>query len=136
MTVPVSARREASNYLHSTGPDVCLTPMGSGMVPVAYSCICILENSSRTSRTVNNNTVPDFQLNTRCTRTQGHEPGTGRGVVVPGYLSVSHIRQAEGTIYSEGWAIVRDGHPAWMNRPDEGAVETRRSKSTNTVEHF
>lgn len=135
MSAPISARRHASNYLHSTGPDVCWTPMGSAMVPVPYNSICFLDSSSRTSRTVRNNEEEDFQLNTRCTRTQGHEPGTGKGVKVPGHMRISHVREGDSTIYSEGWAIVRDGHPAWMNRPDEGSVEVRRSKLIERVSH-
>ena len=133
MTVPISARYDGSNYLYSIAPDVCLTPMGGAMVPVPYNSIAFLDTSIRTSRTVRNNEDTDFQLNSRASVTLGHEPGTGRGVVVPGYRTYSLIRKAEGTIFSEGWAIMRDGDPAWMNRPDPGPDDIRRTTSTEDI---
>ena len=137
MSVPVSARRDSSNCVYSIAPDVCWTPIGDVIVPVAYNSICFFAEgqTSRTSRTVRNNGNHDFQLNTRCTRTEGHDAGTRKGVIVPGHQEVSHVMTGEGTIYSEGWAIVRDGDPAWINRPDEGAVEDRRSSSKQKITH-
>lgn len=126
MNDKVSGRRDATNIMVTTGPDVCWTPMGGGMVPVAYSCIAFLDPSVRVSGTVNNNSDNDFQLNTRSCRIIGHEPGTGKGVVVPGYKRYSHVKTASPTVFSEGWAVVRDGDPAWMNHPDEGPTEPRR----------
>ncbi|MGL4237123.1 PAAR-like domain-containing protein [Tabrizicola sp.] len=135
MNVPISARKDGTHFIYSIAPDVCWTPMGSGKVAVPYNSIAFLDPAARVSRTVRNNSDPDFQLNSRATVTIGHEPGTLKGVKVPGYKSISHVRVAERTIYSEGWAIVRDGDPAWVNRPDYGAVEPRRQKSTETIPH-
>lgn len=138
MSNPVSARRDGTNYVHSIFPDVCWTPIGDVMVPIPYSSICLFDEGSitRQSRTVRNNEDHDFQLNTRCTKTTGHEPGTGKGVIVPGYMQISHIMQGEGAIFSEGYAIVRNEHMAWMNRPDEGPQEGRRSSTTTSIEHI
>lgn len=133
MSAPISARYDGSNYLYSIAPDVCWTPMGSTMVPVPYNSIAFLDTSERTSRSVRNNSEHDYQLNSRPSLTLGHEPGTGKGVVVPGYMKYSLIMQAEETIFSEGWAIVRDAHPAWINRPDPGGDEVRRSKSKENI---
>jgi len=136
MSAPVSARNDGSNYAYSIGPDVCWTPMGSSVVPVPYFSIARFDPSSRTSRTVRNNGLHDFQLNTRATRTQGHEPGTQKGVRVPGYKAISHAAQGSATVFSEGFAVVRNGDPARINRPDNGAQEPRRNKKTIKISYF
>ncbi|AWN45338.1 hypothetical protein DK419_02550 [Methylobacterium terrae] len=127
MSKPVSGRREGSNLMVTTGPDVCWTPMGGGMVPVAYSCVVDLDGSERVSPDVRNNALKDFQLNTRAVRITGHEPGTGKGVVVPGYKKYSHVRTASSTVFSHGHAVVRDGDPCWINHPDLGPTEPQRT---------
>jgi hypothetical protein len=132
-TVPISARREGTNIMHCTGPDVCLTPMGSAMVPVAYMSMVTLGASVRTSRTVRNNGLEDFQLNSRSTVVTGHEPGTGRGVKVAGYKAFAHAKKGSSTVYSEGWAVVRDGDPAWINHPDVGPTEPHRVMTPTVV---
>lgn len=133
MSTRVSGRRDAANIMVTTGPDVLLTPMGSGMVPVAYSVVAYFDPSVRLSGKVRNNSLNDFQLNARAAKITGHEPGTGKGVVVPGYLTYSHVKTASSTVYSEGWAVVRDGDPAWINHPDVGPTEPQRSLGTVEV---
>jgi Domain of unknown function (DUF4150) len=119
----VSARKCPSNVIVSTGPDVCLTPVGGGMVPVAYSSIAFLDTAIRYSKSVRNNGKFDFQLNSRTSCSTGHEPGTGKGVIVPGYLGPAHVDVASHFVYSEGWATCSHRDPAWINRPDPGPVE-------------
>jgi len=58
---------------------------------------------------------------------RGHEPGVRKGVVVSGYKQYATIRQGSSTVFSEGWQVVRDGDPAWINRPDPGSVEGRQN---------
>lgn len=126
MSEQVSGRRDGSNIMVTTGPDVLLTPMGSGMVPVAYSSVAFFDPSERLSRSVRNNANNDFQLNTRSARMTGHEAGIGKGVVVPGHMAYSHVKTASSNVFSEGWAVVRNEDPAWMNHPDVGPTEPRR----------
>ena len=61
----ISGRNDASNVMVSTGPDVCLTPMGSGTVPVAYGVVALLDAAVRLSDSVRQNGRWDFTLNTR-----------------------------------------------------------------------
>lgn len=107
--------------------------MGSTMVPVPYMSIVTFGSAARTSRTVRDNGKNDFQLNSRALVVTGHEPGIGKGVVVAGYKSHALVRTGASDIYSEGWAEIRDGDPALINRPGPGAVENRRTFRTETI---
>jgi hypothetical protein len=125
----VSARKCASNTIVSKGPDVCLTPRGSKMVPVPYSSIAFLDTAVRVSTSVRNNGKYDFQLNSRCASSIGTEPGTGRGVKSPGHLGPAHCDVAADYFFSEGYAVVAHRDPAWINRPDLGPQESQRNKA-------
>lgn len=130
----ISARNDITNLIVSTGPDVCWTPMGSSKVAVPYISSARLDPALRLASSVRDNGRKDFMLNSRAAITKGHEPGTLKGVKVAGYHSISHCRVASATVYSEGWACVRDRDPAWVNRPDPGSVEPSRSKRNDTVD--
>lgn len=131
MSIPISARFDGADYIYSIGPDVCLTPN----VPVPYNSIAFLDTSIRVSRNVRNNSNHDFQLNSRASVVKGHEKGVGKGVIEHGYKTWAFVKLAEGTVFSDGWAIVRDGDPAWINRPDPGPEDIRRTSSIEEVEH-
>lgn len=128
----ISARKCATNVIVSVGPDVCLTPRGSCMVPVAYSSIAHLDTAVRYSPTVRNNGKYDFQLNSRCSVSEGHEPGVGRGVVVPGYKGHAHAETAASYVYSTGFATVAHRDPAWINGVGLGPQEPRKSEEEVT----
>jgi hypothetical protein len=133
MAKEVSGRQQGGQYMiASTGPDVCLTPMGSGMVPVAYCSVAFLDPAVRVSTSVRNNGGRDFQLNSRAATSTGHEPGTGRGVQETGYKGMAHAKTASATVFSEGWAVVRDSDPAWINHPGPGPTEDRRTMTEET----
>ncbi len=127
MSDRISARRDDSNIIVSTGPDVCLTPMGSAMVPVAYSSVAFMGSSTRVSSSVRCNKRNDFQLNSRVGTSTGHEPGTGKGVKVPGYKGHALVIKASSSVFSEGWATCRHRDPAMINRPGPGATEPKGS---------
>ena len=129
MSIPISARKDGTNIIFSKGPDVCKTPVGSSMVPVPYVTVATLAPSSRTAKSVRNNGKKDFNLNTRTRLVTGHEPGVGKGIKDAGYKGYAHIKKASSTVFSEGYAVVRDGDPAWINGAGPGSKEKRRSKS-------
>jgi len=133
MTGKVSARQDAANVIVSKGPDVCWTPRGDSMVPVAYTSIAFLDTAVRVSNSVRNNGNYDFQLNSRCATSTGHEPGVGKGVVVPGYLGPAHTRTASDFVFSEGFATVSHRDPAWINRPDLGPSERLAGRNADEV---
>lgn len=123
MTSPVSARKSGNNYIHSTGPDVCWTPMGGNMVKVPYNSIVFFGNSTRTLNQVKDNHLADFNMNSRAKGVTGHEPGTGKGVKVPGYLKYAGPIKSTSTICTDGRPIIRDGDDAMINSPTEQAQE-------------
>ncbi len=133
MSEKISASRSGAHVIVSTGPDVCKTPMGSTMVPVAYSSIAFLENSVRISTSVKNNDLHDFQLNSRAPTSTGHEPGVGRGVVKPGYKGMAHVIETTSTVFSEGWACCRHLDPASINMPGPMGPEPGTSQRPETV---
>lgn len=61
-------------------PDVCLTPMGSSMVPVPYMIISQLDWSQRTEPSVTFTSLEAFTMNARTDKVTGNEAGTGGGV--------------------------------------------------------
>lgn len=124
----ISARKCASNVIVSTSPDVCWTPVGSSVVAVAYSSVAFLDTAIRYSTSVRNNGKFDFQLNSRCATSTGHEPGVKKGVTVPGYLGPAHVDVASAFVFSEGWATCSHRNPAWVNRPDPGPIEPEKSE--------
>jgi hypothetical protein len=133
MSTKISARRGDGNVIVSKGPDVCLTPKGSSMVPVAYSSVAHLENSIRTSTSVLNNGNQDFQLNSRVATSTGHEPGTGRGVVKPGYLGPAHVVETTSNVFSEGFASCRHEDPAFINMPSPGGTAPKAGKCISEI---
>lgn len=131
--VMVSARKCRTNTIVSTSPDVCWTPVGSSCEAVAYSSVAFLDTAIRHSTSVRNNGKFDFQLNSVCSESTGHEPGTKRGVVVSGYLGPAHVEIAAPFVFSEGWATVRHRDPAWINRPDPGPIEPVKTRAAVVI---
>ena len=123
MSEEISARECSSTVIVSTGPDVCMTPVGSSLVPVAYTSVALAGESTRVSPTVLDNERPDFHLNSRICTSTGHEAGVGAGMVAPGYLGEALVSTASPTVFTDGWATARHRDPAMINRPDSGAVE-------------
>jgi len=123
----ISARKDASNVIVSTGPDVCWTPVGASKKKVAYSSIAYMSTAVRVSTSVRNNGNYDFQLNSRCRWSKGHKPGTLRGVKKPGYCGPAHVEIASDFFFSEGFANVSHGDPAWINRHNVGPKESQEA---------
>jgi hypothetical protein len=61
-------------------PDVCLTPIGSGMVPIPYMILSKLDWSQRAVASVTFTDQQAFTMNSRTDKVTGNEPGTGGGV--------------------------------------------------------
>ena len=96
------------------------------MVKVPYTSVASLADSIRVSQSVRNNGKNDFQINSRASRSTGNEPGTGKGVVVPGYCGMALAEKGSESVYSEGWASVCHRAPAWINRPGPGSEEQQK----------
>lgn len=112
----VAARKDGRHYIVSTGPDVCKTPMGKDMVPVAYSSIAFFDKSVRTHAKVRLNGKVDYHLNSRIRVSQGTEPGVGKGIKDKGHLGPARVTEASASVHSEGYQWVRHGDPALINK--------------------
>ena len=132
----VAARKHDSNIIYSVAPDVCLTPIGSSIVPIPYMSMVTLGRSFDVSRSVKQNGLSDFQLDSRAPGVTGHEPGVRKGVVVPGYKDLGFGRKVSASTGTEGHTVVRDRDPAWINRPDRGAREHESARKTRPVRTF
>lgn len=127
MSVKGAGRKCSTNYIASSGPDVCLTPVGSSVVPVAYSSIAFLGSAVRVDTTVRQNGKPDFNLNSRTPNSMGTEPGVRKGVVKSGHLGPACIRETTGSVFTSRWASTRHKDPAWINMSSQGSREKKRS---------
>lgn len=61
-------------------PDVCLTPIGSAMVPVPYMIISKLEWSDKTVSNTSFGGLEAFTMASRTSKVTGDEPGSGGGI--------------------------------------------------------
>ena len=126
MSNNVGARKHGSNYISSTGPDVCKTPVGSSVVPVPYSSIAFLGSAARVNKTVNINGKPDFMLNSRTPNSMGTEPGVKKGVAKSGHLGPAAVKKTTGSVFSSGWASVAHKDKAVINMASKGPTEKKR----------
>ncbi len=75
------SRKIASAKIICTSPCVCLTPMGSSMVPVPYMIWAKLDDGGDTVTNVSFNGHEAFTMNSHTTTCYGNEPGTGGGII-------------------------------------------------------
>jgi hypothetical protein len=114
--MPLGARKHSSFYAVSTTPDVCLTPMGGGMVPVPYMIYASLEGSEVCADTVRLNGRPTFTWDSsKAPQVVGDEPGTGGGVKSGVNVGKAWADGASVDVRAERRRIVRVGDHCWMN---------------------
>lgn len=114
--MPLGARKDGKYLAVSIMPDVCLTPMGGGMVPVPYQIIATLEGSEMVADTVHFNSRPAFKWDcSKAPRVTGDEPGTGGGVKSGVNVGKVWADHASRNVRAEGLRIVRVGDMCWMN---------------------
>jgi uncharacterized Zn-binding protein involved in type VI secretion len=63
-----------------TSPDVCLTPVGNGVVPIPYVNVARSIHISNGSKTVTVNGNPVMLKDSRFSESSGNEPGTAGGI--------------------------------------------------------
>lgn len=123
----VLGRRDGQNYITSTGPDVCKTPVGSSIVPVPYSSIAFLGSAARTDGTVKLNGKAAFMLNSRTPNSMGTEPGVHKGVAQAGHLGPAAVKKATGSVFMSGWAATKHQDMAIINMASQSPTEKKRS---------
>ncbi len=114
--MPVGARKDGIFYAVSTSPDVCLTPLGAGMVPVPYTLFVSLEPSEKVIGSVRFNGKPSYVWDhSLAPNVKGDEPGTGGGVKSGVNVGKVWADQASTNVRAERRRIVRHGDHCWMN---------------------
>lgn len=114
--MPLGARKDSIFCAVTTSPDVCLTPMGAGMVPVPYMLYCDFEPSEKCTPTVRFNGKPAFVWDqSLAPDVKGDEPGTGGGVKSGVNVGKVWADEASANVRAEKIRIVRHGDKCWMN---------------------
>lgn len=114
--MPVGARKDSQFYAVSTCPDVCLTPMGGGMVPVPYMIYANLAPSEKCTPSVQLNGKPTYVWDhSLAPNVKGDEPGTGGGVKSGVNVGKVWADHASKNVRAERRRIVRHNDPCWMN---------------------
>jgi hypothetical protein len=114
--MPVGARRDGRFYVVSAAPDVCLTPMGGGMVPVPYPLYASLEGSLKCIASVNFNNRPVYVFDhSLAPAVKGDEPGTGGGVKSGVNVGRVWAEGASLNVRAEHRRVVRVGDRCWLN---------------------
>lgn len=71
---------ETSDGVLNTGPDVCLTPVGSAIVPIPYNNVAFAKDTSNGSKTVTVDGNPIMLKDSVFSKSTGDEPGVAKGV--------------------------------------------------------
>lgn len=126
MSGKVGSRKNASNLIYSTGPDVCLTPMGSSTVPVAYSSVAILGSAGRVSGDVKYNGDQASAVGMRSANSTGTEPGTSKGFAKSGHCGPAAVIKGSGSVHLNGMPTIRHKDKAVINMTDAGPKDPPR----------
>ena len=120
-----ATNKSAEALVVGMAPDVCLTPMGSSMVPVAYTITSKFDVAEKTAPKVNYCGLPAFTMASRLPRVMGDEAGTGGGII--SHVNRGYCRPVEhsGTVRAHGKHVVRHGDLMHMNcNGPEGPANT------------
>ena len=118
--MPIGARKDVAFYSVTVAPDVCLTPVGSGMEPVPYQLFADLSGSLKCIDSVRFNGKPCYVYDHSLAPTVvGDEPGTGGGVLSGVNEGRAWADEASLNVRAERCRVVRVGDLTWMNVQSE-----------------
>lgn len=108
--------QHADYVLVSLAPDVCLTPMGSSVVPIPYPITHDMGAAAQCSADVFVNGKPAFLHGMSYVNdAKGDAPGSKGGVVSGVVGKVSHSVAHSANVFVNGLPIVRTGDRVHMN---------------------
>lgn len=99
----------------SLAPDVCLTPMGSVMVPVPYPVVDYCGHDQNYTETVRFTGQKAMVLRSSTTHVHGDAPGTGKGVKSGTVEGISEPIGHAAQVRAEGSPVIRHLDRFWMN---------------------
>lgn len=117
MSLPREGSREiGQGIVVSIAPDVCLTPIGSSMVPVPYGLIAYQNiDPANMANSVRQTSLVSHVKSSLITKSFGDEPGTGGGVKSGTTGAECEPKTYSSTVYAEGRNMVRFDDEWWMN---------------------
>lgn len=99
-----------------TNPDVCLTPIGSSIVPVPYSNTAFSKDTSNGSKTVTVDGNPFMLKDAVFSRSTGDEPGSAKGVASGTTAGVARFVNYSFDVKIEGRNVCRRNDPMVSNK--------------------
>ncbi len=117
MSIPREGSREiGQGKVVSIAPDVCLTPIGSSMVPVPYALVAYQNiNPANMANSVRQTSLVSHVKSSLITKSFGDEPGTGGGVKSGTTGAECEPKTYSSTVRAEGRNMVRFEDEWWMN---------------------
>jgi len=107
---------ETSDGILNTAPDVCLTPMGSSVVPIPYSNTAVSKDTLNGSTTVFADGKPFMLKDAVFSRSTGDEPGVATGVSSGTVGNVAKFTNYSFDVKVEGRNVCRRLDPMTSNR--------------------
>jgi hypothetical protein len=99
----------------SLAPDVCLTPIGSAMVPVPYQIVDFCGHDGKYAGSVRFTGERAMLLRSHTTHVHGDAPGTGKGVASGTIEGISEPIGHATEVRAEGSPVIRRLDRFWMN---------------------
>ncbi|CDZ34653.1 Hypothetical protein NGAL_HAMBI1145_24420 [Neorhizobium galegae bv. officinalis] len=117
MSIPREGSREiGQGIVVSIAPDVCLTPIGSSMVPVPYALVAYQNiDPANMAYSVRQTSLVSHVKSSLITKSFGDEPGTGGGVKSGTTGAECEPKTYSSTVRAEGRNMVRFEDEWWMN---------------------
>lgn len=117
MSLPREGSREiGQGMVISIAPDICLTPIGSSMVPVPYALIAYQNiDPANMANSVRQTSLVSHVKSSLITKSFGDEPGTGGGLKSGTTGAECEPKTYSTTVFAEGRNMVRFNDEWWMN---------------------
>lgn len=117
MSLPREGSREiGQGMVVSIAPDICLTPIGSSMVPVPYALVAYQNvDPANMANSVRQTSLVSHVKSSLITKSFGDEPGTGGGIKSRTTGAECEPKTYSSTVFAEGRNMVRFDDEWWMN---------------------
>lgn len=111
-----TAVHETSDGVLNTYPDVCMTPVGSTIVPVPYGNTAFSKDTASGSRTVTVDGNSIMLKDAMFSKSTGDEPGTARGIRSGTTASIARFINYSFDVMVEGRNVCRRSDPMISNK--------------------
>ena len=99
----------------SISPDVCLTPVGSAVVPIPYSIVATPSDDSKSCKSVKLGGKRLYNFGTKITKCSGDQPGSKGGVKSGTVGGICEPKGHAPSVHIEGKPAIRNRELFYMN---------------------